>query len=124
MMYTVPLIHVSLPFPTAISIGSAVFEGLTVVTKVTKTDDATTSVATARIRHCTSMLQRCPWCSDTGPAEATESQNPSYTASFKSRLVVPFWYRFSQVVLEKEALNGCSSSSSGSIGMLQGGLSH
>jgi len=34
----------------------------------------------------------------------------SSLASFKSRLVLPFWYRLTQVVLEKEPLNGCSSS--------------
>ena len=33
-------------------------------------------------------------------------------APIKSRLVLPFWYRLSQVVLEKRPLNGCSSSSS------------
>ena len=32
-------------------------------------------------------------------------------APVKSRLVVPFWYRLSQVVLEKRPLNGCSCSS-------------
>jgi len=31
-------------------------------------------------------------------------------ASFKSRLVLPFWYWLTQVVLEKRLLNGCSSS--------------
>ena len=30
---------------------------------------------------------------------------------FKSRLVLPFWYRLTQVVVEKRLLNGCSSSS-------------
>jgi len=35
----------------------------------------------------------------------------SSLASFKSRLVLPFWYRFIQVVLEKRPLNRCSSSS-------------
>jgi len=35
---------------------------------------------------------------------------PSSLASFKSRLVLPFWYRLTQVVLEKRPLNGCSSS--------------
>ena len=29
-------------------------------------------------------------------------------ASFKSRLVLPFWYWLSQVVLENKLLNGCS----------------
>jgi len=33
-------------------------------------------------------------------------------ASEKSRLVLPFWYRLTQVVLEKRPLNDCSSSSS------------
>jgi len=32
----------------------------------------------------------------------------SSLASFKSRLVLPFWYRINQVVLEKRPLNGCS----------------
>ena len=32
---------------------------------------------------------------------------PSSLASFKSRLVLPFWYRLTQVVLEKRPLNGC-----------------
>ena len=31
----------------------------------------------------------------------------SLVASFKSRLVQPFWYRLTQVVLEKRPLNGC-----------------
>jgi len=45
------------------------------------------------------------------------SQTPSPLASFKSRLVLPFPYRLTQVVLEKRPLNGesieglCSSSS-------------
>ena len=39
-------------------------------------------------------------------------ETPSSLASFISRLVVHFWYRFTQVVLEKRPLNGCSSSSS------------
>ena len=30
----------------------------------------------------------------------------SSLASFKSRLILPFWYRFTQVVLEKRLLNG------------------
>jgi len=32
-------------------------------------------------------------------------------APVKSRLVLPFWYRLTQVVLENRPLNGCSSSS-------------
>jgi len=41
-------------------------------------------------------------------------KTPSFLASFKSKLVLPFWYRLTQVVLEKRLLNGCSSSSSSS----------
>ena len=33
-------------------------------------------------------------------------------APVKSRLLLPFWYRLTQVVLEKRPLNSCSSSSS------------
>jgi len=36
-------------------------------------------------------------------------KTPSSLASFKSRLVLPFWYRLTQAVLEKRPLNGCSS---------------
>jgi len=35
-------------------------------------------------------------------------ETPSCLASFKSKLVLPFWYRLTQVVLEKRPLNGCS----------------
>jgi len=38
------------------------------------------------------------------------SKTPSSLASFKSKLVLPFWYRLTQVVLEKRPLNECSSS--------------
>ena len=41
-------------------------------------------------------------------------KTPLSLASFKSKLVVPLWYRLTQVVLEKRPLNGCSSSSSSS----------
>jgi len=37
-------------------------------------------------------------------------KTPSSLASFKSRLVLTFWYQVTQVVLEKRPLNGCSSS--------------
>ena len=37
-------------------------------------------------------------------------QKPPSLASFKSRLVLPFWYWLTQAVLEKRPLNGCSSS--------------
>jgi len=40
-------------------------------------------------------------------------RTPSSLASFKSRLVLPFWYWLTQVVLENRPLNGCSSNSSG-----------
>jgi len=36
------------------------------------------------------------------------SHTPPYLAPFKSRLVLPFWCRLTQVVLEKRPLNGCS----------------
>jgi len=42
-------------------------------------------------------------------------QTSSSLASLKSRLVLPFWYQPTQVVLEKRPLNGCSSSSSSII---------
>ena len=35
-------------------------------------------------------------------------KTPSSLASFKSRLVLPFWYRLTRVVLEKKPLDGCS----------------
>ena len=35
-------------------------------------------------------------------------RTPSSVASFKSRLVLPFWYRLTQHVLEKRLLKGCS----------------
>ena len=38
-------------------------------------------------------------------------ETPSSLASLKSRLVLLFWCRLTQVVLEKRPLNGCSSSS-------------
>jgi len=37
-------------------------------------------------------------------------KTPSSLASFESRLVLPFWYRLTQVALENRPLNGCSSS--------------
>ena len=36
-------------------------------------------------------------------------KTPSPLASFKSRLVLPFWYRLTQAVLENRLLNRCSS---------------
>ena len=41
-------------------------------------------------------------------------------ASLKSRLVSPFWYRLTQVVLKKWPLNGCGCSSSGSSSECRG----
>ena len=38
-------------------------------------------------------------------------KTPSSLASFKSKLVLPFCYQLTQVVLEKRPLNGCSNSS-------------
>ena len=35
-------------------------------------------------------------------------ETQSSLASFKSRLVLPFWYQLTQVVLETRPLNGCS----------------
>jgi len=37
------------------------------------------------------------------------SSNPLSLVSFESRLVSPFWYRLTQVVLEKRPLNRCIS---------------
>jgi len=39
------------------------------------------------------------------------SQTPSSLASLKSRLVLPFWYRLTEIVVQKRPLNGCNSSS-------------
>ena len=35
-------------------------------------------------------------------------KTPSSLPSFKSRLVLPFWYRLTQIVLEKRQLNACT----------------
>ena len=40
----------------------------------------------------------------------------SSLAAFKSRQVLRFWYRLTQVVLEKRPLDGCSSSGGGGGG--------
>ena len=51
------------------------------------------------------------------PADATAIRKPqSSLASFKSRLVLPFWYWLTQVVLEKRPLNGCSGGGGGGSG--------
>ena len=54
---------------------------------------------------CLHMVQLLPLHPKTSPS----------LASFKSRLVLPFWYHVTQVVLEKRPLNGHSSSSSSLI---------
>ena len=36
-----------------------------------------------------------------GPGDATASENPITSSSFKSKLVLPFWYRLIQAVLDK-----------------------
>ena len=45
---------------------------------------------------------KCKWFAY-GPADATA--NPSSLASLKSRMILPLWYRLTQVVLEKRPLN-------------------
>ena len=67
---------------------------------------------------CKNWVTRC-WCGYLsgakcrsfayGPADAAASPNPII---LKSRLVLPFWYWLTQVVLEKRLWNGCSSNSS------------
>jgi len=52
---------------------------------------------------------KCKWFAY-GPSDATAT--PSSLASVKSRIVLPFWYRLMQVVLEKRPLNGCGTGSS------------
>jgi len=64
---------------------------------------------------CKNWLLRC-WCGYLsgarcilfayGPADVIAIWKPHHPASFKSRLVVPFWYRLMQVVLEKRPLMG------------------
>ena len=55
-------------------------------------------------------LQRGADCLHTVQLMPLLPKTSSSLASFKSRLVLPFWYRLTQVVLEKTPLNGCSSS--------------
>jgi len=49
-------------------------------------------------------LERGAGCLQWSDATAIP-KTPSYLASFKSRLVLPFWYRLTQVVLKKRPLN-------------------
>ena len=51
-------------------------------------------------------------CSDVQIVCHCRPETPSSLASFKSRVVLPFWYRLTQVVLEKRPTYGCSSSPS------------
>ena len=66
---------------------------------------------------CKNWVMRC-WCGYLSvsrcrlfayyPADATLSQNPVISCLiFISRLVLPFWYWITQVVLEKRLWNGC-----------------
>jgi len=48
---------------------------------------------------------KCKWFAY-GPPDVTIT--PSSLASLKSRMFLPFWYRLTQVVLEKRPWNGCS----------------
>ena len=57
-------------------------------------------------------LQRGADCLDMVQLMPVHLKTRSSLASFKSRLVLPFLYRVTQVVLEKTPLNGCSSTSS------------
>ena len=50
-------------------------------------------------------------CLHYGPADATTVPKLPSVASYKSRLVLPFWYQVSPLVLEKRPLSGHSSSS-------------
>jgi len=64
-------------------------------------------------RGCRSVA-RCRFFAD-GPADALHPKTQSLV-SFKFRLVLPFQYRLSQIVLEKMPLNGSTTSSSCSRG--------
>ena len=59
-------------------------------------------ICVERGADCLHMVQLMP----------LHSKTLSSLASLKSRLVVPFWYRLTQVVPENRPLNGCSNSSS------------
>ena len=54
-----------------------------------------------RLERGADCLRKVSWCH-------CRPKTPSSLASFKSRLVLPFWYQLTQVVLEKRPLNGCS----------------
>ena len=59
-------------------------------------------------------LKRSAVCLQMVQLMSRHPKTPSFLASFKSRLVLPFWCRLTQDVLEKKPLNWCSSSSSSS----------
>jgi len=52
-------------------------------------------------------LERRADCLHMVPLMPLHLKTPSSLAPIKSRLVSPFWYRLTQVVLEKRPLNGC-----------------
>jgi len=54
-------------------------------------------------------LQRGAKCLHMVQLVPLHPETPSSLASFKSSLVLPFWYGLTQVALEKRPLNGCSS---------------
>ena len=56
-------------------------------------------------------LQLCADCLHMVQLMPLHPKTQSSLASFKSRLLLPFWYRLTQFVLETRPLNGCSSSS-------------
>jgi len=55
-----------------------------------------------------SVLERGAACLHMVQLMPSHPKTPSSLASFKSRLVLPFWYRLTQVVLDKRPLNGCN----------------
>ena len=61
-----------------------------------------TIICLERGADCLHVVQHSSWC------HCILKPRHSSLASFKSRLVLPFWYRLTQVVLEKRPLNGCS----------------
>ena len=69
-------------------------------------------------------LERGADCLHTVQLMLLHPQTPSSLASFKSGLVLPFWYKLTQVVLEKRPLNGCASGSSSSNHHVQNILWH
>ena len=51
-------------------------------------------------------LKRCAYCFHMVQLIPVHPKTPTSLASFKSRLVLPFWYRLTQVVLENRPLTG------------------